>query len=380
MVKLADDCKVDVIEDYRGFLSLEKDWNRLLEDSDCDSLFLRHEWFRIWWKYLVTEKTRPRIYLAMNRQGISAIAPLLEVVNDLGMNAACHLRSMTHGTETPRYDFICRSSDWMGVSALFHHWLEGRPGPACLELHCLPGDSRVLKLIQEDLKESAYYYSYESIRSPYIEIGADWLGYYAGLDGKFKRNLKNREKRIRSVGPLSIEVVASAPDLEEAFEECLRIESSGWKGEQKSAIACNDQFTSYYKELSEEAWTRGWLRIYFLKIGDRRIAFDYILEYGKRDYLLKTGYDPEFFPYSPGQLLKRETVKAAFDKGMKEYDFLGETMNWKQDWTPRTRPYVSVFLYRKDWPSAAVFFRRFGWKKVLKRVLNLPTVGPRGTK
>ena len=48
-----------LIEEVRGFssfLGLEKEWNSVLQKSENDSIFLRHEWFRSWWEAYGAEK------------------------------------------------------------------------------------------------------------------------------------------------------------------------------------------------------------------------------------------------------------------------------------------------------------------------------------
>ena len=47
---------VDEVKDFSSFLALEKEWNSLVERSQDDTIFLRHEWFKCWWNAYGAEK------------------------------------------------------------------------------------------------------------------------------------------------------------------------------------------------------------------------------------------------------------------------------------------------------------------------------------
>ena len=64
-----------------------------------------------------------------------------------------------------------------------------------------------------------------------------------------------------------------------------------------------------------------------------------------RLFLLKTGYDPEFAKCSPFKLLTYFAVQHAFETGLREVDFLGDTEPWKLEWTSTTRPHDWLFVF-----------------------------------
>jgi CelD/BcsL family acetyltransferase involved in cellulose biosynthesis len=87
------------------------------------------------------------------------------------------------------------------------------------------------------------------------------------------------------------------------------------------------------------------LRLYFLTVNRRRIAFHYSLCYRNKLYLLKQGYDPNYAPYSPSNLLCEKVLRDAFERGVTEYDFLGAEADWKLEWTRETRPHHWLFVF-----------------------------------
>jgi CelD/BcsL family acetyltransferase involved in cellulose biosynthesis len=87
------------------------------------------------------------------------------------------------------------------------------------------------------------------------------------------------------------------------------------------------------------------MRLNFLQTGAQRVAFDYSLSYKNRIHLLKIGYDPTYAPYSPSNLLLFMVLQDAFERDAREYDLLGESADWKLNWTRHSRPHYWLFVF-----------------------------------
>jgi len=71
------------------------------------------------------------------------------------------------------------------------------------------------------------------------------------------------------------------------------------------------------------------LRLSFLRVAGKRIAFNYLLRSQNKLYGVKIGYDPQYHTYSPGNLLLDLILKDACAENIEEYDFLGVDDDWK---------------------------------------------------
>src|SRR5262249_34991104 len=127
-----------------------------------------------------------------------------------------------------------------------------------------------------------------------------------------------------------------------------RIEAAAWKGRAGTAIVCRRDTEEFYRRIALRAAERGWLRLHFLRVGGRRGAFEYGLQYAKRVYILKLGYDPEYARYAPQHLLSGMVIRDAIERGLSEYDFLGENDAWKQDWTDTVREHCWLYILRPE--------------------------------
>src|SRR5262249_8662186 len=146
--------------------------------------------------------------------------------------------------------------------------------------------------------------------------------------------------------------VSSRELLDQALEDGFRIEAAAWKGATGTAITSDPAVRLFYRRLAEQTADRGWLRLQFLRLNGRRIAFGYSLSYRNTLLLLKTGYNPEYRPYSPGHLLMWQVLRQASQEGVTEFDFLGADASWHADWTTHARPHAWLFVFGKGpWAS-----------------------------
>jgi len=187
--------------------------------------------------------------------------------------------------------------------------------------------------------------------SPYVRINGKWNAYWEGLKPKFRSNMRNRLKRLEQLGTLDYEVVTDSSAIESALTDGFAIEQKSWKGENGTAIACRQDTMSFYTRWADTAAKNGWLRLSFLTINGRRVAFDYSIHYNNRLYCMKIGYDPAYSQYSVGQILCSKILQQCFEDGVSEYDFLGETTTQKMDWTSLVRARLSVFIYNRTVPA-----------------------------
>jgi CelD/BcsL family acetyltransferase involved in cellulose biosynthesis len=114
-----------------------------------------------------------------------------------------------------------------------------------------------------------------------------------------------------------------------------------------TAINSNPVLAAFYSILAARSAAKDGLRLYFLCMDGRRIAFQYCLETNNELYLLKSGYDTDFAPYSPSQLLLWKVLESAYTRGVREYDLLGGADDWKMVWAKKTRELVWFIVYSK---------------------------------
>jgi CelD/BcsL family acetyltransferase involved in cellulose biosynthesis len=180
------------------------------------------------------------------------------------------------------------------------------------------------------------------LRSPYLLLEGTWEDYLASLSSHRRSELRRRARRLEAEGSLDLDVSPGGPDLGARLDEGLTLEAAGWKGRQGTAIAAHPGLAGFYRRMAAWAAEQGWLRLAFLRLDGRALAFDLALEAGGRHFLLKTGYDPKYAALAPGLLLRVRMLERAFALGLASYEFGGADEPWKLVWAPAVRPVLAV--------------------------------------
>jgi CelD/BcsL family acetyltransferase involved in cellulose biosynthesis len=236
------------------------------------------------------------------------------------------------------------------------------------ELDFVPADSPTVAVVEREASAFGFRCAEKpSYRSPYIALGRDgWEAFYGGLDGRFRRNLRNREKRLAQVG--EVEYAEATVPVEGWLPAMFAIGEKSWKGPEKTAIGSTPALQRFYTRLAELAAPRGWLSLHLLRVGGTPVAFHYSLRNDAGVYLLKTEFDIAYKAYAPGHQIQKRVLERCFAGGVPEFDFLGEDMEWKRDWTARVRPHVRLMIFRRGLWSRFLAFLELTVKPVAKRL------------
>jgi CelD/BcsL family acetyltransferase involved in cellulose biosynthesis len=187
-------------------------------------------------------------------------------------------------------------------------------------------------------------------RAPYLRLAGDLREHEETLSRNLRHDVQRRLRRLCEAGTVSVEISHGSVSLDDLLDDGFRVEALSWKGRRGTAIASRDDTTRFYTGLAHWAASTGWLRLAFLRVDGRAIAFQLDLESRSRYYSLKIGYDPEFQHFSPGKLLAYTMVSRAVSLGLEVYELLGTDEPWKDRWTEHAREQVA---FRAFSPSAA---------------------------
>lgn len=370
--------QVEVISDVHAFISLEKEWNALLAAAPVNAPFLRHEWFRAWWKAFGGGRRLAILTVRSGDGRLAAIAPFMEE-RGFRVGIPCRIWTSMSNDHSSRFDFIMsEASDEARariVEALAAFLSRRTPRVHLLELQDFPVDSPALSLLLDTVVRSGRKVGLRpALETPIIPIEGKWPDYYESISGHLRRNLRRRRRQLEEQGKVEVVCVTGEAisgglaDLADHLREGFRIEAMAWKGSAGTAIRENESWAGFYQEWACTAAERGWLRLYFLKLNGQAIAFYYTLVYGQKLYYLKLGYDPAYARYSPGILLHQEILASAFEQKLIELDFLGPMMAWKQDWAKGVRPHVWVYLFQRGFVSEMIYLIKFKLFPYFKKI------------
>lgn len=181
--------------------------------------------------------------------------------------------------------------------------------------------------------------------SPYVDLGGSAASYFDGLDRRKRSELRRRRRRLEEAGSVAFEVHDGSEGLDGLLDEGFAVEAAGWKADTETAIVSAPATEALYREVARWASQERMLRLAFVRLDGRPIAFDYCLEAAGVHYLLKTGFDPGAKRFAPAMHLRAFMIERAFEEGLERYDFAGDADPWKMEWTSATRSIVRIDAY-----------------------------------
>lgn len=201
----------------------------------------------------------------------------------------------------------------------------------------------------------------------FLELEGSWESFERGLPSRLARDVRRRRRKLEELGEVTLEIADGSERLEELLAEGFRLEASGWKAAEGTAIVSSEETQRFYEAVARWSAEHGWLRLFFLRAGGRPVAFQLALEHGRTHYFLKGGYDPADSAYSPGKLLLHATLAHAFERGLQRYELMGDVEPWKLEWTKALEERVSLEAFRRTPRGLAAFAARAYVRPLVRR-------------
>ena len=187
-----------------------------------------------------------------------------------------------------------------------------------------------------------------------VPVDADFDALWNVRGKNLRANLKKQRNRLAAVGTATrLDVLRAPAQMAEAIAGYGRLEHTGWKGREGTAVTADNDQGRFYRDMLERFCRRGAGSVYRYWFGDQLVAMDLCIEDGDCVVILKTAYD-ESVPkhYSPALLMREEACRRLFEAGhVRRIEFYGKVMEWHTRWTDEVRTLYHVNHYR--WPLLA---------------------------
>ena len=332
-------------------------WEVLADDLEAPP-FLRPGWFRAW--HDAYGEGELRILTVQRGDDLVGVLPI-EIKGRATLSPT--------NSHTPLYGPLADGPD--AEAALIDQLLAAAPGR--IELAYADPAARWFSGLRATLpgrrRSERRSVMVETItRPPFVSTAGGWDAYRAERSRKFLKELGRQRRRLAELGAVEFEVHSSAAAVDTALAEFVALESSGWKAQQGTAIASRDASGHFYADLARWAAEQGWLRLAFLRLDGRAIAAEFDIACAGSLYSLKSGFDPEYRAFGPGQLLTHDCVKLAFDEGLATYEFLGTDEPYKMSWTAATRERARVRSFRRTVTGDLSALARHHARPVVRRL------------
>jgi CelD/BcsL family acetyltransferase involved in cellulose biosynthesis len=316
-------------------------WDRLALDSGAPA-FVRPGWLGAWADAF--GRTSALRALTVERAGeLVAVLPLLSGPAGLTLSSPTN-------SETAVFAPVAADAD--AAATLGEKLLSLRT--AAIDLTALAADDPHVEALHAAAGAARASVLRRTLRkSPYIDVSGDPAAFDRRLSKNRRHGLKRLQNRLRDAGELTFGVHDGgtpdghiSDDLAALLRDGYRLEAREWKLAAGSAILSSPATTAFYTSAAKWAAEQGILRLAFLRLDGRPIAFGYCLQQGPTLSFLKLGMDDEFQKLGPGMVLTRHLIDYAFaEPGVTELDLLGENDAYKADLASGTREQIRMQVF-----------------------------------
>ena len=130
------------------------------------------------------------------------------------------------------------------------------------------------------------------------------------LSGSTRKKLRQQRRKLGDKGVLESRRITEPDAVCAAFEDFLRLEASGWKGRQGTALLSDAADAAFARAMIAELAPRGEAAIHTLTLDGRPVSMQVVLRAGAAAFTWKTAYDETLHDYSPGMLLFEDYTAA----------------------------------------------------------------------
>lgn len=321
---------VEILQNVRDIESISTQWNLL--SKPFKTPLLRYEWFATCAEAFC-KPGQLRIVVISYGAELVAIAPMVLNKKTLELLATSFLFEPS-GFIYKDYDSLIELLDVIIAIR--------KP----VFLKRLYSESQEIYMLRKINRGSALILTSNAPPSPWFPIIGSWTDFENSLSSRRRSDLRRAQKRAEDLGHVEFQIFSPASEkLEDYLDEIFRVEAAGWKGRNGSAIVTNKPLKHFFCLYSRVALSLGILRLCILWINEHAAAVQLSIEYAKRFWVLKVGYDEKYARCSPGILLMHETIRYAFEQGLEAYEFLGEEESWIKMWPHEVHTHGSCRIY-----------------------------------
>lgn len=335
----------EIVRESAAFAQLGREWNRLLEESAGNTIFLRWEWLYSWWEVYGQED---ELFIIAVREDdiLVGIAPLFSTrhglfatkLKFLGANQVC----------SDYLDFILikeREAELM--AAILGRLDQCREEWDLLELSGLPAGSPSLPLLTAFFRSHLAACQERYTVCPYLDLSPPWETIRHSFSPLLQNSLKRKLKRLGQFPEARFVQAGEDGARQENFARFLTLNRLRLAEKRIASPFLDPQFLEFHRRLLALLLPREMAELCFLQIAGNDVAAIYLFTCNHRRYYYQSGFDPAWQHLSPGTLLLHFCLEEAHARGMSEFDFLQGDEEYKSNWTTQQRINRQITIYNQ---------------------------------
>ena len=336
--------KVASIDEFRE----SKDtWNTLVLQMKFPSIFCTWEWIYTWWEHFGNKYELMILFVFRGSElhGILPLASRKVILNndwsigrvltycgsmELAPDYIDIISSQENALQciTAVYNFL--SSEYKKWDMLhFSHMLEDNYFVTWLDTNVSNFDSRRI---------------FVSV-APFISLSGSFNEFSNKLSSNFRKNLNKRRRKLFEQNNFKY-ISWEQSNITEGLSTLFHLHGKRAQDKNRVSTFNNENLFKFHRDLISRC-NNNWVWLRCLGNDKKVIAASYCFVFKDRVFAYQKGFDSEWNHYGVGTLINFETIKEAFDKGYKEFNFLRGNEEHKKNWTQTMRVLLNVSIYNR---------------------------------
>jgi CelD/BcsL family acetyltransferase involved in cellulose biosynthesis len=306
--------KIEQIRNFHRFEKIRETWNKVLFSSDQNCIFLTHQWFYSWWKWLSEGKSL-EIICSWNDEGRPiGIAPLMKEKNSLAFIASQEVSDYC--------DFIVlRGKEEEFFQGLLDFIRNQYTEVEKIQLINIKQDSRSIPFMEKTAPKYDFACTAsESEVTPVLSLPSSYEEFLSLMSRKSRHELRRKLRRMERLDQVRTVKFADARGLGVSIKRFIELHrhSDASKEEFWKLKGMGD----FFQEVALQFSSQKWVELYFLMHEEDLMAA--LLNFLYKDKILfyNMAYNRDYAWYSPGLFLFHQRLKEAIKEKKKEADFL----------------------------------------------------------
>lgn len=284
-------------------------WQKLLEHSDTDSIYLTWHFQKAWWEAM----GRGELLLIVAERDGEAVA-LAPFYVDARM-----VYFVGSAFESDCLDFIGDIGEPETLDALLKAARQSVPGFLGFELYFIPDQSNTARRLRESsLRLGLSCYVEDEMPAPLLDLSTRPE---LALAVAHRPRIEKLERAYRREGHLEVRHLRDGEQILLHLEEFVEQHIARWAGTDNPSRFLYSKAKHLIERFTQIAARTGWLRFTRVDWQGRAIAFHYGYCYDGRYHWGIPSFAPDLARRSPGQLLLRHLLLAAIEEGAHTFDF-----------------------------------------------------------
>ncbi|WOH36636.1 GNAT family N-acetyltransferase [Thalassotalea fonticola] len=346
-----------LIDDPEILAKMRPSWDRLLQQTNNDNIYITWEWLSHWWQ-VYHEGRSLFIVIAERDNELVGLLPLLR--RKITYYRCFKFRRIEFlSTGETEEEEVCPTI--MNCSILpgleqqvcegFIHFLVDELGDEWDELRMTP-------LVMDDLKTKHFSRCFATQRNylcrteeqginAYTDLSNGWDELSKSFGRKTRKGLRRGRKFIAETQDSGYRFLENTEDFDYFYDAFVELHSKRWNN---SSIFDNSNFARFQRQVCKDIFEKGWLMLSLLTIDNKIISGNLDYCHGDTVYGYLTAYDPDFkTKLSLGLLGMSYCLEHSSNNTYKKYDWYRVTDkgNYKKHFSPNIR-YMVTFNCQKQ--------------------------------